>query len=214
MTPAEQWDALIRRAASTTGSSPPSGRTRLRLTAEPRRRWLPDKPRSLAEIPAALRAAIRQAVAGETPWPLVVLGPAGVGKTCAALCLLDHAGGFYYTARDLAAEFARSMQGRLLTPGGRVVWPEQLWDELAGAALVVLDELGSVSRVSDHQYECVKKLLDLREGKPLVVLSNLSTSALSACYDERVVSRLAAGTGLALEGEDRRLASRAARQKE
>jgi DNA replication protein DnaC len=166
---------------------------------------LPNKARSPAEIPAPLREAIRRLVAGELPWPLLILGPAGLGKTCAALALLDHCSGFYYPAPDLAADLIRAQQGRLFTATKRPVHPEGLWDELATAALVVLDEIGSASKVSDFSYECVKRLLDRREGLPLVCISNLDLERLDAVYDERVTSRLAAGTVLTLAGQDRRL---------
>lgn len=206
MDPASLWDALCRRPASTPDSAKPHGLAPLPLRPQPRICCLASKPRQVSLIPEALRRAIRRVVAAESPWPLVVLGPAGTGKSCAALCLLDHAGGFYYTAADLAAELIRAMQGRLATASGRSVWPEQLWSELASAALVVLDELGTRARVSDHAYECVKRLLDEREGRPLVCLGNLSLEQLSQVYDDRVCSRLAAGTLLWLDGDDRRLA--------
>jgi DNA replication protein DnaC len=150
-------------------------------------------------------------VAGEAPWPFFCHGPAGTGKTCAALCLLDHlaGGGEYHTAASLAELLAQAQQGRLTwyrEGYGGTVWPEKVWEGVRRECLVVLDELGAREKVSDHQYECVKRLLDERQGRPLVALSNLDLQALARVYDDRIASRLAAGTVLRLEGEDRRLA--------
>lgn len=162
----------------------------------------------MAGIDPALRTAIRAAVLAETPWPLVVHGPAGCGKTCAALCVLDHAGGEYHTAAGLCETIIRAQQGRLEWSHegrGGMLWPEQFWRKLAAASLVVLDELGSRERVSDHHYECVKRVLDDRAGKPLIVLSNLGLEKIASLYDDRIASRLAAGTVVRMEGDDRRL---------
>lgn len=145
-------------------------------------------------------------MSGEAPWPLFVHGSAGTGKSCAALVLLDYAGGLFFTGSSLADEMIRSQQGRL--PGretGRPIWPEQLWEEIGKTALVVLDDLGGRDRVSDFAYEVTKRLLDEREGKPLVVTSNLGPARLAQLYDDRVVSRLVAGTVLEMAGADRRL---------
>lgn len=209
--PGKVWEALVesaRRTASTTASAPSPGRTKLLLRAEGAVKHLPGTARSLAMIPPPLRDEVRRLVAGEAPWPLFVSAPAGVGKTCAALCLLDHAGGLYYTATGLASAVIEAQQGRLTwreEARNGTLFPEALWRWLAREPLVVLDELGSRDRVSDHHYECVKRLLDERHGKPLVVLSNLDLARVGQLYDDRVASRLAAGTVIRLEGRDRRL---------
>jgi DNA replication protein DnaC len=182
---------------------------RLHLSRDPpAQRQAPRIVRTLAEIDPNLRQAIRQLVAGELAWPLFLCGPCGVGKTCAALCLLDHAGGEYHTVRGLCDLLIQAQQGRLewsREGRGGILWPEKLWARLAGAPLVVLDELGGRERVSDHHYEAVKTLVDERHGKPFVVLSNLPLSAIAGLYDDRLFSRLGAGTVVALEGEDRRI---------
>lgn len=162
----------------------------------------------MREVPEALRQTIRLLVDGEAPWPLFLHGPAGTGKTCAALALLDYAEGEYLTAEGMAARLIESQQGRLTwykDGHGGNLWPEHVWREYRCAPLVVLDEIGARERVSDHHYDCVKRMLDERDGWPLVVISNMDTGQLVRVYDERVVSRLAAGTVVRLEGEDRRL---------
>jgi DNA replication protein DnaC len=167
----------------------------------------PRKARTVSKIDPALRAAIRSAVAGESSWPLVMVGPAGTGKTCAALCLVDHAHGRYWTAGELCETLIRSQQGRLdwyNSGHGGKHHPEDVWGWVAGASVVALDEVGTRS-VSDFAYETVKRVLDEREGKPLAVVSNLTLEALARLYDDRVSSRLAAGTVVEVAGRDRRL---------
>jgi DNA replication protein DnaC len=169
---------------------------------------LTNKARKIAEIDPALREAIRALVAGNAPWPLCVMGPAGCGKTCASLCVLDHLHrGFYYTAESLCETVIQAQQGDLFSPNGRKVCAATLWEELQETPLVVLDEIGSRDRVSDFHFNTIKRVLDIREGRPLICLSNLNLVELSKIYDDRVVSRLVAGTVVMLKGEDRRVRS-------
>ena len=67
------------------------------------------------------------------------------------------------------------------------------------------DDLGARDRVSDHAYETLKKVLDSREGRPLIALSNARLSELARVYDDRIASRLSAGTLIALDEPDQRL---------
>jgi hypothetical protein len=142
------------------------------------------------------------------PWPLFLCGLAGTGKTCAALCLLDYSGGEYHTVSGLCDLVIRAQQGRLewFSGGyGGKVWPEKLWESLANTPLLVLDELGTREKVSDQHYEVVKNCIDKRHGKPLVVISNLELDRVAAIYDDRISSRLVAGTVFEFTGKDRRL---------
>lgn len=164
----------------------------------------------MGKIDHGLRTTIRRLVCGELPWPLVLIGPAGTGKTCAALCLVDHAHGRYWTAGDLCGLLIRAQDGRYEWSNGGYggKWhPEDVWGWIATAPLVALDEIGTRA-VSDFAYETVKRVIDEREGKPLVVISNADLAALGRLYDDRIVSRLAAGTVVELAGDDRRLVER------
>lgn len=212
-TPATVFDALLEESMrrqksepSTTARESALQARPLSLRREPRPWHLTRKVRTLAGIPLALRKAIRATVAGEAPWPLVVSGPAGCGKTCAALCLLDHAGGLYFTAASLAEKLILASKGELYNHDSHhTISNAALWEEIATTTLVVLDEVGAREKVSDWHYECVKRVLDEREGRPLMVLTNLSLGAIDELYDDRVASRLAGGTVLILDGPDRRL---------
>lgn len=82
---------------------------------------------------------------------------------------------------------------------------ETFWKHVTQCELFVLDELATREKVSDFHYTAVKRVLDRREGKPLVVLSNATLAAVESIYDDRIASRLASGTVLNLDGEDRRL---------
>lgn len=132
----------------------------------------------------------------------------GVGKTAAALCLLDHCGGEYFTSETLVSAFIAAQSGRYERGEGsdrRTVYAEGLWFILERSRLVVLDEIGSRNQISDHYYNTVKQLIDVRIGKPFVVTSNLDLTTLATLYDDRICSRLVRGTTFQLTGPDRRL---------
>jgi chromosomal replication initiation ATPase DnaA len=151
---------------------------------------------------------MRATAFGESPWPLFIHGPAGTGKTCAGLSLLDHAGGEYFTAASLCEKVIDAQQGRLAwSHEGRsgTLWSEMFWRKVGSEPLVVLDVLGCRDNVTDHGYETIKRLLDERQGMPLIAISNHPLEMLANIYDDRIASRLAAGTVVELAGSDRRL---------
>ena len=210
--PGTLFDALAdwkHRPASTRASG-------LRLAMEPRAVHLPTVPREIGKIDDGLRAKIRELVTGKAEWPLLLHGPAGTGKTSAALCLLDLVhDGKYATAGEWAGWLADAMADRKVslpwwtkTGSGERQYmrkaPTYFLDMASKADLFVIDELATRT-ISDHHYDCLKRLIDLREGKPLIAISNLSPEELEKLYDDRVVSRLAAGTVLRLGGQDRRV---------
>ena len=162
------------------------------------------------QILPSLRLTIRKLVNGELPWPLLLHGPPGTGKTCAALCLLDHAGGEYATLSGLCDHLIACQNGRVSTyqnGQGRTIWPENVWKVVESSTIVVTDEIGTGlrERPTPFQYDTLKKLLDLRFGFPAIFIANLNLEALQRLYDDRIVSRLAAGTVVLLDGPDRRL---------
>lgn len=145
---------------------------------------------------------------GEKPWPLFLHGLAGLGKTCIGLLLLDYAGGLYFSTSTLLEKLIQSQQGRLEWHQGGyggVIWPEQFWNQIRRSPLVVLDELGARDKVSDHHFDSIKRLIDERESKPLVAISNLDLGRIGHLYDDRIASRLSSGTVVKLSGEDRRI---------
>jgi hypothetical protein len=210
LSPGQVWDLAVESTLrqANTRESRSSTLAMLPLRPVPERRQLPGVPRIPGAIDPALRSTIRALVDGELPWPLFLFGPPGTGKTCAALCLLDHADGEYFTINGLCERLIQAQAGRINSYAcgeGRTTWPEHLWQVVEKITALVTDELGCRERVSAFHYETLKKAIDLRYGKPTVFISNLDLPGLQRIYDDRVTSRLAAGTVVLLDGPDRRL---------
>ncbi len=158
---------------------------------------------------------IRGLVSGASRWPLLLWGPPGRGKSCAALCLLDHVIGddpfrfAYQTAGGLALMLDDARRGRLVRridgEPSRSIEADLLWRWLEHLPLVVMDELGRRDKPSAPSVEAVQDLIDRRGIKPLVVISNLFIEDLGSIYGAPIASRLGSGTVFRLEGEDRRI---------
>lgn len=180
-----------------------------RITLRPGRPRFPDDipwtpPRSVEKIELSLRVILGELTTGNRPWPLVLLGEAGSGKTCAALCAVDRYGGWYQTLPDFCRKVIDAQHERLVWSSGHLRSEHELWAAWADVPLAVLDEIGARERVSDFHYETLKRLIDLREGKPAIFVSNLPLELLYQIYDDRIASRLTAGT-IYCTGRDRRL---------
>jgi DNA replication protein DnaC len=188
----------------------------LPLLKEPRRTCLPEKHREIAAVDPVLKGVLRELVTGKRNWPLFMYGEPGTGKSCAALALCD-----YLLAADYVFMTAAELTSRVMDTFGK---PERFdWRIFApyrekleglvergpvkatGSRLVVLDELGTRTNVSDTHYECVQKVLDMREGVPLILISNLDARGLAKVYDDRIASRCSSGTVVPLKGRDRRI---------
>lgn len=159
--------------------------------------------------PAVLEV-FRGLVSARLSWPLFLHGPAGTGKTSAALALLDYVAGegFFYTANGLADEQIEASKGVLSWHReglSGTLTLDMLRRQLGRADLVVVDELATRERVNDWPYQCLLDLLDRRRALPLIVMGNHDLSTVERIYDDRIASRLAAGTVLHLQGRDRRL---------
>jgi hypothetical protein len=184
--------------------------------------------RSLAGVDSSLRAVFRRLVAGEAPWPLYLFGRAGTGKTSAALVLLDHCGRpprendipcrdlhdwlyGYAEVRALAGLRIRADEGKFWTAGdsgGFTVnwrWLLSAWQSFP---LAVLDEIGIGATTSDFKLDVLLEVLNARcddPVRPLVVTGNLAPKELESVYDDRIASRVLAGTVFQLDGNDRRI---------
>ena len=164
-------------------------------------------------MPVVLSKTMRSCIQGETPWPLFVFGPPGVGKTSGALYLLDRAAGAteYFPLGDLVERVANAKLGRLQMHGMNTsyrITTTDLWQEWAERDACVLDEIGMRDAPSDHECETLKMAIERRYAKPLVVVSNHAPQDLCKIYDDRIMSRLCEGTILLVEGKDRRLAGK------
>lgn len=207
--PADTWDSIVESARQRISSQPSkpeqSGLAKLGLWRElaPQRQFL-RQYRDPAMIDRRTREAIRCCVNAESPWPLLLHGPAGVGKTCAGLVLCDYARGCYWTMPGLCEHVIDLQRGRVQTDHGPV-YQKSFWNGFSASTLIVLDEIGCRERASDHHYETLKTALDARHNRPLLCISNLNPSALVRIYDDRILSRLACGTVVELSGKDRRI---------
>jgi len=216
--PAVVFDQLLelsRHRVSLLGSGS-SSRVRIHLRREPQAKYLPEKRREIATVDETVKNVFRELLRGEREWPLFIHGIPGTGKTCAALALSDYLHPEevqYTTASDLASRYMDSWKAEKKFDWSAFGAYREIPNELAprspakriGSMLVILDELGTRMNVSDTHYECVQKVLDMREGWPLIVISNKAVSGIAALYDARIASRCASGTVVELKGKDRRL---------
>lgn len=152
---------------------------------------------------------MRELLSGSKPWPLFCWGPPGTGKTRAALALLDYCpDGWMRELPRLCENLIDAGKDRYemkVTDGWRKFYPVHIWAAISEAGIVVLDEIGAREKVSDFHYETLKRVLDERENKPSVYLSNLGPEQLEQLYDARIVSRLSPGVVIELAGDDRRI---------
>lgn len=166
----------------------------------------PDKYRVREQIATPVRKVITDVTNGIVPWPLLFTGDVGSGKTCAALCMVDVYGGVHFNASEWCEQMTEAKRRELFRRGfadRTIILPSELRAKWRSAPLAVLDEIGMRERPSDHELETVKNCLDDREGWPTVFVSNLSLESLAMVYDERIASRLGAGTIVALTGDRR-----------
>lgn len=133
---------------------------------------------------------------------LVIAGPLGVGKTWLAW------GAVRAFAEGYAARTRRRLAWRVVTHPelNELNRGRSTIDSYMDADLVVLDDFGAGYgtawtadvglRLFDHRY---------RHRRPTIVTTNLTREALAGVHvDDRVLSRLRAGTYVVLTGPDRR----------
>ena len=154
----------------------------------------------------AVKATLLDLIVGRLEWPLLITGEVGSGKTCAGLCLFDYFGGWFTSLGELHERVLAIRDKRLFWTGvaSCVVTLSEYWILWHDCNVCVLDELG-VRSPTDAQYDTLMLAINGREEKPFVAISNLPPSELATVYDDRIASRLAAGTVLEMVG-DKRLA--------
>lgn len=164
------------------------------------RRLLAHAQREMAMVDSALVDTFRRLAEGLAPWPLLLYGPVGSGKTCAALSLCDVARtACYWTVDRLCSSIMQSDPEDV----------RDIWNAIETKDLAVLDELGTRDRISDLHYSAVKDFADARElnaGRRAIYISNASPKKLASLYDDRIISRILCGTKLELGGRDLRIA--------
>lgn len=180
----------------------------IRPTTEP-----PETPPNLRPgLPPILRDAMNAVTNGDSPWPLVMIGEAGAGKTCAALLMLyrwaELGAHVYYSLAAGYAERVRlaklgELEWQTITAHGKLS-EANVVDEWGRPPLAVLEEVGTRDKASDFQCEVVQRCIDGRLGRPTVYTSNLKLEVLEQVYTDRIASRLSAGTIVYVKGDQRR----------
>ena len=175
----------------------------LKRRPAPLRRLLPELRRSRDRVPSAFQELIRACARGQSPWPLLLAGAIGCGKTRAALWLADWVVGdcLIYTEETLQDELGAAMDGALVEEQRRRdvrITPHEIWRRWRTCELAILDDFGS-RRATTAGYNNLLKALNYREEKPLIVTTNLTVEEVCA-IDDRIASRLECGT--TVEGFD------------
>lgn len=136
---------------------------------------------------------------------LFIHGPAGTGKTYAAVAMLRD----FVTRTGSQGKLYRvpELMSDLRVAAGRHE-DDALVDGISGSAALVIDDLG-VGRASEFVLENLYLIIDrwyCDEKKNLIITSNLSLGDLSARLDDRIASRIAGMCDvIELVGDDRRI---------
>ncbi len=145
-------------------------------------------------------------------WPLCLWGSAGVGKTCAAAVAYSmwRPSAGWHSLAELC-DFLRGFQNspmqllRISRHTSVELSLNGFWQRLEKLGLVVIDEIGTRDATA-HRYDAFLQVLERRKGKPLILTGNLNpVTTLAQVYDERIQSRIVAGTLVEVRGGDQRL---------
>lgn len=173
----------------------------------PVRQWLPKKIRDTTRVPPMIAHAMAKCGRGEWPWPLTLWGGPGIGKSCAGLLMSDWVEwSYFWTLKEMCEEYRKALMGELFTESAycavKMNWADM--DQMLGSSsLVVVDELGE-GRASEHVLTVLRSVLDAREGKATMFLSNHSPRKLERLYGAPIMSRIQAGTVIECKLPDRR----------
>lgn len=174
-------------------------------------RPLPDGVADLDEsrIPPETMATLRKhAARGE--WPFYFKGEVGRGKSYTAAAVYRRWTGrarwmSFVEFCDRSMRLAKEGELNIYVDGRLCEYTrESWWRGIADMGLVVLDEIGS-GMSHEWRNETLWNLLEKRKGKPLILTGNLTLDQLRTKFDERVQSRIKAGTIIDFTGRDLRI---------
>jgi len=170
---------------------------------------IPGEPDYSPGLPDKLRQAMNAVTLGRAPWPLVIIGEAGGGKTDAVLLMLkrwsDLEGHVYF---NLAASYIERVRlarvGELQWSTGYPATELEVVDQWARPHLAAMDELGTRDKATPFQSEVIQRCIESRIGRPAVYTSNIPLQDLAESYTDRIASRLNAGTVVNVKGDQRK----------
>lgn len=173
--------------------------------AEVRRDYRPRMERSKDEIAPRLKEELLAMVRGRRRWPVYINGPVGVGKTAAVLTLVDQVeNAIYMAAAEMMDGIRAARAKRLLSDSSYDISETGLFGRWAASKLVVIDEVGQRRDPTAWTDSTIQRVLDDRIDKPTILIGNHDLADLAKVMDDRVVSRLSAGSIIHVDGEDRR----------
>jgi len=198
----EAWVGQFNKLVALHGSPESMGQDRktwLEFRRKPEARLLTQLSRTMQMVKPELVQIFRDLVSSQIEWPLFLHGSIGAGKTRAALCLCDFADTASYWSIDRVAS---------IEIGHDDETKNQMWRDVGRKDLVVLDEIGQREKIGDLHSTTLQRFMDDRENNNhsvAVYISNVPPGELENLYDDRIVSRLLAGTVFHLDGDDRRV---------
>ncbi len=147
----------------------------------------------------------------DSKWPLTLLGPPGVGKTCIARLCIHRVGGWRIVLRDEYSRYVQAQRGELrrgTPPWDYAVSLPDVWDSWMSPPLLVVDEIATRAAASENETDWLHSLIDRRveANKALVLISNRTLDDLGSTYSAPIASRIAGGVVLEINGDDMRLA--------
>lgn len=143
-------------------------------------------------------------------WPIYLHGKPGCGKsmTAASQYLFWTEKAVWWRASDLVRtimDCRRSSDGfiEFLRHGVIVdICEIRIMQDVDDCGLLVIDDLGT--RMTEAQSQALLDILDARAGRPMTITGNFIPGELAERMDERIVSRVLAGTVIHVKDESRR----------
>jgi len=158
-------------------------------------------------------------VNGKNPYPLLLWGPTGTGKSYVAALMHAHYEGVscFVRANRFVQDIVtcRSSRGKVASQryqGGDPQYrgtsyertEKQIWNMVCRQdSLWVIDELMLDNQTATGK-EVIYTLLDLRQKKPTIITCNRDLAGIAKQFDDRVATRISCGTQIKVDGDDRR----------
>ncbi len=162
-------------------------------------RWWPPNV-AKAQWDGCDREALKTAISAfvEQRFPVYIWGPTRTGKTCLAALICSRAS----VPRMIAADelLKQIMTARRngeancnLWDGGFVARSEwQILNWCQAASILCLDDVGT-TELTQPQMQALLQIVNSRQGKPLIVTSNLKPERLREMVGQRIASRILGG---------------------